>query len=88
MKLLEIPNLQDHHGKEFLWDRHPTDPMSCVVYHWGKPVMSFFLGEAMESAGYRAVMEHVRECNNSLWLRKWQDERNEELIELLVKDYS
>lgn len=87
MKLSEIPPLKNVRS-EYAWDSHPTDPMIFVIYHWGKPVMSFFLGEAIEAAGYAAVMKHVNECNNTPWLRKWHDERNEELVGLLAKDYS
>ena len=82
-----VPALENY-PYEWAWGIHPSDPMSIVIYHWSKPVMSLFLGEAMESAGYRAVMQHVEECNRTPWLIKWQTERGEELIELLKKDYN
>jgi hypothetical protein len=89
--LSKIPPLDDHCNQEFLWDTHPTDSMSMIVYHWGKPVMSLFLGEAIESAGYKAVMEHIEECNRTPWLHRWHKERKEfeykDVIDILTKDY-
>ena len=87
MDLLDVPPLKNY-PYEWAWNLHPTNSMVIVVYQWGKPVMSFFLGEAMESAGYRAVMKHVNECNTSPWLKKWQTERQEELITVLTADYT
>ena len=85
-RLKDVPNLQNYTA-EWGWNTHPHDPMSIVIYHWSRPVMSFFLGEAMENAGYTAVMKHIKECNHTPWLIKWQVERQDELVELLRKDY-
>jgi len=87
MKLADIPSLKDY-PHEWGWGQHPDNSMSIVIYHWSRPVMTFFLGEAMESAGYAAVMQHVEECNRTPWLKKWQTDRQEELVELLAKDYT
>lgn len=85
--LKNVLDLEEYGNQEFVWDQHPTDPMSFVVYHHGKPVMCLFLGEAIESAGYKHVMEHVNECNNTPWLKRWQQEKNEALIDLITKEY-
>lgn len=84
--LKDVPDLVDY-PYEWAWNQHPTNPMSIVVYHWGRPVMSFFLGEAMESAGYNHVMQHVEECNRTPWLVRWQQERGEHVMDALTKDY-
>jgi hypothetical protein len=89
--LSEIPDLDNHYNREFMWNQHPTDPMIFVIYHWGKPVMSFFLGEAIEAAGYKHVMQHVNECNKTPWLHRWQKERKNmeyaDVVNILKKDY-
>lgn len=85
--LENIPDLKDY-SYEWAWNLHPEDSMSVVVYHWSRPVMCFFLGEALESAGYRAVMQHVEECNRTPWLTRWHQERQDEIVELLKKEYS
>jgi len=89
--LKDIPDLENHYDLEFLWNLHPTDSMSVVIYHWGKPVMSFFLGEAMEAAGFTAVMKHIDECNNTPWLTRWHKEKQDmeykQVMDILLKDY-
>ena len=89
--LSDIPILKDHYDQEFTWNQHPTDPMIFVIYHWGKPVMSFFLGEAIESAGYKHVMQHIDDCNRTPWLHRWHKERKDfeykDVVDILTKDY-
>lgn len=68
---------------EYSWDLDKTDPMIVNIFYDGKKVMSFFLGEAIESAGYHAIMKHIEEINRSPWLHKWHGERKEEVIKIL-----
>ena len=65
------------------WDLSETDPMIIVIKYEGKKVMSLFMGEAMESAGRKAIMKHVRECDRSPWLHKWHDDKMDQEIEIL-----
>jgi len=60
------------------WDLLPDNRM--IVGIWATeaaklagqdPAMTFFLGEAIENAGRKNVMKHVKECNSSPWLRNW-----------------
>lgn len=51
--------------------------MSIKIRDGHTVVMSIFLGEAMELAGRRQVMKHVAECDRSLWLHDWQQEKQE-----------
>ncbi len=89
--LKDIPNLVDH-PYEFAWNMHPTDSMSIVIYHWGKPVMCFSLHEALESSSRREIIKHIIECDNTPWLEKWQKEKKdmeyENVVSILKKDYS
>ena len=49
----------------YSWDLSKTDPMLIEIKKDGVRLFSIFLGEAMESAGRRAVMKHVKECDRS-----------------------
>jgi hypothetical protein len=40
----------------------------------------------MESAGRRAVMKHVRVCDETPWLKKWHMDAMEEVVEILKGD--
>ena len=85
--LKDIPDLVDH-PYEWAWDLHPKDNMSIVIYHWGKPVMSLFLGEAIESSSRNRILEHILACDNTPWLTRWQEEKHACLINLLSADYA
>lgn len=82
----DIPDLIDY-PYEWAWNLHPTDKMIIVVYHWSKPVMTMFLGEAIEASSCIQVMKHIEECDNSPWLTNWQAERQLVFMEALTKDY-
>lgn len=84
--LQDVPNLIDC-PREFAWNMHPTDKMSIVIYHWGKPVMWFSLHEAIESSSRNEVLKHIVECDNTPWLTSWQEEKHACLINLLAADY-
>lgn len=68
------------------WDMDKEDRMILVVKYNGHSVMRLSLHEAIETAGYKNVMKHVRECNNTPWLHKWQKERMDEEIAILKGD--
>jgi hypothetical protein len=42
-----------------------------------------FLGEAIESAGRENIMKHVRECDRSPWLHKWNESAMDEEVRIL-----
>ena len=65
------------------WDLSKTDPMIIEITFMGQKVMSLFLGEAMESAGRQAIMKHVKECDNSPWLHKWQMDAMDTVVEII-----
>jgi hypothetical protein len=85
--LEDIPALEDN-PHEWAWNIHPTNPMSIVIYHWSQPVMSLFLGEAIESSSRNAVLQHIVECDRTPWLTRWQEEKHACLINLLSADYA
>jgi len=67
---------------DYSWNIEPGS-MSVVIKYRGAKLFSFFLGEAMETAGRKAVMAHVKECDNSPWLRNWG--AREAIMEVLSK---
>jgi hypothetical protein len=85
--LQDIPALVDH-PYEWAWNLHPTNKMSIVIYHWSQPVMSFSLHEAIESSSRNEVLKHIVECDNTPWLKSWQEEKHACLINLLAADYN
>ena len=68
---------------DYSWDMDEKNPMIIVIKKDGVKLFSIFLGEAMESAGRRAVMKHVKECDNSPWIHKWHKSAMEEVVEIL-----
>lgn len=56
----------------YSWDIEPGS-MSVVIKKNGTKLFSFFLGEAMETAGRVAVMRHVEECDHTPWLSNWKN---------------
>ena len=62
------------------WDLMPNNRMSVGVWKTladkragREPAMRFFLGEAIENAGRKNVMKHVKECDRSPWLPNWAE---------------
>jgi len=67
----------------YSWDLSKTDPMIIEIKKDGVRLFSIFIGEAMESAGRRAIMKHVRECDRSHWIKKWHMDAMDEVVEIL-----
>jgi hypothetical protein len=67
----------------YTWDLDPNDKMVIVIKLNGDRVMSIYLGEAIESAGYHAVMNHIDEINRSPWIHAWHSERKAEVVKIL-----
>lgn len=66
------------------WDIVPDKP-DCIgiwrdseSYRRGeKPIMTLFGGEIIESLGRKFVVQHVRNCDRSPWLKKWKEQYHE-----------
>lgn len=66
-----------HHNK-MQWDISPSDPMIVKVWEsdaaqrqGDAPLLSMFVGEIIEAAGRRNVMQHVKHCDQCAWLTNW-----------------
>lgn len=68
---------------DYTWENDDDDPMIIVIKRQGQPLMRFFLGEAMEGAGRNRVMAHIRECDQSDWLKAWRDQAEQAIIDKL-----
>ncbi len=69
--------------ENYSWDMDDKNPMVIVIKKDGVRILSIFVGEAMESAGRRAIMKHVKECDNSPWIHSWHKSAMEEVVEIL-----
>lgn len=59
---------------DYSWDMDKNDPTLINIFHNGEKIMSLYLGEAMEAAGRKKVMEIVNECDNTPWLLHWNSD--------------
>jgi hypothetical protein len=41
--------------------------------------------EAIESCSRRKVLGHVRACDNTPWLKRWNNEKHTELVDILKR---
>ena len=67
----------------YSWENDKDDPMIVIIKRQGQPLMRFFIGEAMEGAGRKRVMAHVRECDHSPWLKEWREHAEAEMLDKL-----
>ena len=65
------------------WDINPGSMIIEIKYK-GQRVMGIFLGEAMETAGRKAIMRHVKECDSCTYLKYWG--ADEAIIDTLKGD--
>jgi len=68
---------------DYSWENDKDDPMIVIIKRQGQPLMRFFIGEAMEGAGRKRVMTHVRECDHSSWLKEWREAAEEDMLDKL-----
>ena len=68
---------------DYSWENDKDDPMIVIIKRQGQPLMRFFIGEAMEGAGRKRVMTHVRDCDNSSWLKEWREAAEEDMLDRL-----
>jgi len=66
---------------DMTWTVLPDEPMMVGIWltraaYDAKevPAMRIFVGEIMESAGRKGVMQHVKECDRSPWLPRWKED--------------
>jgi hypothetical protein len=71
--------------REYSWDIDPNDASMVVIYNCGKKIMSLYLGEAIQGMGRKLTMDIVRDLDNCTYIKSWQQEKHEEVIDILKK---
>lgn len=74
-----IPNLVN----DLSWNIDDPNSMVVTIKYKGEKVFHFSMYEAIESCSRRLVLKHIRECDNSPWLKRWNDEKHEEVVNKL-----
>ena len=69
--------------RDLTWNIDDPDSMKVVIRYRGSAVMTFSMCEAIESCSRKAVLDHVKECDNTPWLKRWNNEKHTELIDIL-----
>ena len=72
---------------KLIWNIDKEDPMLIKIWTSHKdydlnlpPAATIFLGEAIESAGREAVMQHIEEIDRSPWIRSWHADHTFKLL--------
>ncbi len=70
-----------------IWNIEEDEPMTIKIWNTEAdynlklpPAASIFVGEAMESAGREAVMQHIAEIDRSPWIRSWHADHTFKLL--------
>jgi hypothetical protein len=71
--------------REYYWDIDPNDASCVVIYNYGKKVMSLYMGEAIQGMGRKLTMDIVRDLDSCHYIKSWQQEKHEEVIDILKK---
>jgi hypothetical protein len=59
--------------------------MRIIIMYDGHRIMELSIHEAMEFAGRKNIMAHVRECDRTPWLSRWTEEAMDDVVEVLKK---
>ena len=70
---------------EYSWNTDPNDAENIAIYHHGKKVMSLYMGEAIQGMGRKLTMNIVRDLDSCHYIKSWQQEKHEEVIDILKK---
>ena len=67
----------------FSWTNNEKDPMVLDITHQGNLIMRLSIQEAIQYAGRKNILNAVKELDNSSWIESWQEEKHQELIDIL-----
>lgn len=65
------------------WDINDPNEMRVTIMHDGKPIMWISVAEIIESSSRKKILQHVAECDRTPWLARWQDEKHQELVDVI-----
>lgn len=75
----DINHLKDN----LTWNIDDPNSMQVTIKYKGEQIFHFSMYEAIESCSRKLVLKHVKECDNTPWLKRWQDEKHEEVANIL-----
>jgi hypothetical protein len=61
---------------KFGWDLS-EDRMFVKITYDNTIVMTIWIGEIIEGSNRNEMLEHIIECDNTEWLTRWQQEKNQ-----------
>ncbi len=68
---------------DLTWNIDDPAAMQVVIRYKGEKVFHFSMHEAIESCSRKLVLKHIKVCDNTPWLKRWQDEKHEEIVNIL-----
>jgi hypothetical protein len=71
--------------RDLTWNIDDPYAMQIVIKYQGKQAMTIGMHEAIESCSRAAVLDHVKECDNTPWLKRWNNEKHTEVIDILKR---
>ena len=69
--------------RELTWNIDDPYAMVMVIRYQGNKVMTISMHEAIESCSRAAVLGHVKECDRTPWLERWNDEKHTAFVDIL-----
>jgi hypothetical protein len=70
-------------NEDYSWDMDPDDRMKILIKYKGKKLFSISLCEAIESSDRRRVLDHIRECDRTPWLKRWHESAMDDTVSVL-----
>lgn len=77
--------MSTNYNKGYQWGIDPEDPMIVQIYHNDKTILRLWIGEIIENSSRTQILNHIKECDDTPWLEKWQKEKYQEVIKILTK---
>jgi hypothetical protein len=71
--------------RDLSWDIEDPKDMTIVIRYQGKQVMALSMYEAIEGCSRKAVLDFIKECDNTPWLTRWNSEKYAELTDILKR---
>ena len=71
--------------RDLSWDIEDPEDMTIVIKYQGIKVMALSMCDAIEGCSRKAVLDHIKECDRSPWLTRWNSEKYAELTDILKR---
>ena len=73
-----------------VWNIDHPDSMIITIRDGStnKSLLTISIAEVIESSSRARILQHIKECDNTQWLTRWQNEKHEAIVTLLKADIS